>query len=159
MPNPTPRTAARTPKTVRSRREWSERSSAGRRASIGGSDPARRAGSAAAMMVMIIPTTKGTMMALGVNVREMAESPSPTWLSTLITTTTSDIPMAMPVMQPITPAMAASANTEVRTWSADTPMLRRRANSRVRWPRIMAKVLVMMNDPTNRAMTPKAASM
>ena len=51
--------------------------------------------------------------------------------------------------------MAASASTERNTWRRLAPTIRRSANSRVRCPTVIEKVLKMVKPPTNRAMRAK----
>ena len=51
-----------------------------------------------------------------------------------------------------------SARIDAETWLRDAPRVRRVASSRVRWATVIDSVLKMMNDPTNRAIAPKASS-
>jgi hypothetical protein len=60
-------------------------------------------------------------------------------------------PPAMPTAEPTSPTTAACTRIEVKTCSGEAPTARSSANSRIRCRTDIAKVLEMMNAPTNSA--------
>ena len=63
-------------------------------------------------------------------------------------------PRKSPVTDASVPMMNDSSRTERRIWRRDAPIVRRVANSRVRWAIVIESELAITNAPTKSAMKP-----
>ncbi len=146
-----PRKSSR-PKPIRVRGSpwisgWASRSAA-----TGEIRVARRAGSAAAITVMIVPTRTETISALACTLNLAVELK--TWMSRSATR----MPKTKPASEASTPLSAASVMTSVKTWARVAPSARSNASSWVRWATRMLKVLAIRKLPTKTAMKAKTRS-
>ena len=136
---PPPRT--RSPRIVR-RRELPARSTAVvRRAAMGGTREARRAGATATTRVTPIPAMSATTIERPLTTVPLAGMPKPTAPSRLFRPTANATPSTRPSTAEMMPTTSASPSTAPRTCRRLAPSARSKASSRVRWATMIEKVL------------------
>ncbi len=151
----TPSAAVIAPPMMRRRVIGWASGTASRRAAIGVTRVARRAGRMAATRVTTVPTTIETMMLRGVTVRPPLVREKP---SRRARPTARRTPRAAPIAEATTPVMKASMSTDTITCRRVAPRARRSASSRDRWAMRMVNVLTIRKEPTKSAIRPNTNS-
>ena len=121
---------------------------------IGGANAALRAGSTAPITATTMPTTSPTSISLGVGVTDPVIG-VPSCASRAAMPLTMPQPSAMPATDPTRPSISAWMITVRNTCPLEAPIDRSSAYPRMDSRTIIEKVLAMMNDPTNSAITAK----
>ena len=67
-------------------------------------------------------------------------------------------PRKRPTTDPTRPMISASSSTDHSTCRRDAPIVRKVANSRIRWAIVIPRVLAITNAPTKMAMPAKASN-
>ena len=119
---------------------------------------ARSAGVALAARVTAIPALRLMAAVRHVTIVPAAGSWMPEAPSRVLSPLATATPAPMPITAEVAPMIIPSARIDASTWRRDAPRARRVASSRVRWATVIDSVLKMMNEPTNRAIAPKASS-
>ncbi len=119
---------------------------------------ARRAGLMADTTVTPTPTTSAATTVRDSNTSDPVGRVMPKPDKRASSPMAASTPSPSPTRDARMPRMVASNKTERNTWRRLAPTIRSRANSRVRWPTMIEKVLKMVNPPTNSEMKANTSS-
>ena len=129
-----------------------------RSAAIGGTRVARKAGPIAASMATSVPTNSGSRTVSGFRVIAEVGSPDPVLSNTVSSSFAKPMPTTIPASDASRPITSASISTERSTCRRLAPIVRSRANSRLRWATVIENVLKMMKAPANTVAPANASS-
>ena len=152
-----PATNSTAPTHIRVCRADSGIATSSRIAATGGIAPARRAGRYAATIVTIMPTPYAMKAVLGLKTSGDPLRSRPNCANRVWMPMASRKPQPRPTVDPNRPTTNASKSTDRVTWRRPAPSARSMASSRLRWATRIENVLMMRNEPTNRAMPAKTS--